>query len=422
MALWDFRSFWRTLVYFDAVPLLPQLRQLSGQAPAPNINFMNQAVLVIGGIHHLSQRIIKQLWQHGYQPRLLVDAAETKAAQSIFPQGVEIISGHLTALPPSAWQRVAAVIYCPATVQQSELDALVRLTNQHLPIASDLELFDFTDGRPENIQAWGAIDDVVMGGVSASNLQMGSNCAVFTGNISTENSGGFASIRTRNFEPALNLSNYQGLSLRLRGDGKRYKFFVRPGTQWDGLGYAYSFDTNRSMGNITNLRIPFSNLVPVQRAKTVPDAPPLDPSNIASLQIMLSKFEYDGGLNPNFRAGEFALELFSIGAYGDRLLPQLIIVAPGNSTVGNTTEPLAGSFKPYTRLHMAAVEDRPGGQTLDFDLKKPATGTVSSEDLAELCVQLLNIPTACNQTINVQELGQRGVNTWSNLVDKAVQS
>jgi hypothetical protein len=421
MALWDFRRFWQTLVYFEAVPLLPQLRQRSGQAPTTHPNLMNQAVLVIGGIHHLSQRVIKQLWQKGYQPRLLVDPIETQAAQRLFPQGVEIVSSTLASLPTSTWQRVSAVIYCPATVQQSELDALVQLTNQHLPISSDLELFDFTDARPQTIQAWGAIDDVVMGGVSASQLEISANCAVFTGSISTENSGGFASIRTRNFEPALDLSNYQGISLRVRGDGKRYKLFVRPGEQWDGLGYAYSFDTNSSMGNITNLRIPFSNLVPVMRAKTVPNSPPLDPSHIASLQIMLSKFEYDGGLNPNFRAGEFALELFSIGAYGDRILPQLIVVAPLNATVGNTTQPLAGSFKPYTRLQMGAVEDRPGGHNLDFDLKKPATGAVSSEDLAELCVQLLHIPTACNQTINVQELGQLGVNTWSSLVEKAVR-
>jgi hypothetical protein len=421
MAEWDFYSFWQTLVYFEAVPLLKQIRQLQGREIVTHHNFMKQAVLVIGGVDHLSQRVIKQLWQKGYQPRLVVSNAQRQQAQQLFPQGVEIVSGDLASLPVTTWQRIRAVIYCPETVQQKELDALVQLTNQHLPTSSDLELFDFTDIRPELTAVWGAIDDVVMGGVSASGLKMSSNCALFTGNISTENSGGFASIRTRNFQPALDLSNYQGISLRVRGDGKRYKLFLRPSEQWDGLGYAYSFDTNSSMGNITNLRIPFSNLVPVMRAKTVPTAPPIDPSSIASLQIMLSKFEYDGHLNPNFRAGDFALELFSIGAYGDRTLPQLIVVAPLTTTVGNTTQPLAGSCKPYTTLQMGVVVDRPGGQNLDFSLQELSTGSVSSEDLADLCVQLLNIPTACNQTINVQEIGQRGVNTWSNLVEKAVQ-
>jgi Complex I intermediate-associated protein 30 (CIA30) len=422
MAPWDLRSLWQTLVYFEAVPLLKQLHQLQGRAIDPHHNFMNQAILVIGGVDHLSQRVIRQLWQKGYQPCLLVPATELSIAHQLFPQGVEIVGGALSSIPSNIWQKVRAVIYCPTSVNQPELDALIQLTNQHLPTSSDLELFDFTLAQTPIAQTWGAVDDVVMGGVSASGLQMSTNCAIFTGNISTENSGGFASIRTRNFEPALDLSNYQGISLRIRGDGKRYKLFLRPGEQWDGLGYAYSFDTNGSMGNITNLRIPFSNLVPVMRAKTVPDAPPIDPSKISALQIMLSKFEYDGNLNPNFRAGDFALELFSIGAYGDRILPQLIVVAPSTTTTGNVTQPLAGSFKPYTILQMGDVVDRPGGQNLEFDLKKTANGSVSSEDLAELCVQLLNIPTACKQTINVQEIGQRGVNAWSNLVEKAVQS
>jgi Complex I intermediate-associated protein 30 (CIA30)/NmrA-like family len=422
MASWDLRSLWQTLVYFEAVPLLTQLRQLQGRIITPHHHFMNQTILVIGGVDHLSQRVIKQLWQKGYQPRLLVADPELAIAQQLFPQGVDIVSGDLNNLPASIWQQVRAVIYCPENVSQANLDRLVQLTNQHLPTSSDLEIFDFTATPPDIAPAWGAVDDVVMGGISSSSLQISSNCALFTGNISTENSGGFASIRTRNFEPALDLSNYQGISLRVRGDGKRYKLFLRTSAQWDGLGYAYSFDTNGSMGNMTNLRIPFSNLVPVMRAKTVPAAPPIDPSQIMALQIMLSKFEYDGHLNPNFRAGDFVLELFSIGAYGDRVLPQLIVVAPLTTTTGNLAQPLAGSLKPYTTLQMGVVVDRPGGQNLEFNLKELSTGSVSSEDLAELCVQLLNIPTACQQTINVQEIGHRGVNSWSNLVEKAVQS
>lgn len=34
-----------------------------------------------------------------------------------------------------------------------------------------------------------------------------------------------------------------------------------------------------------------------------------------AFQVMLSKFEYDGGLNPNFREGDFSLTLSSIEAY-----------------------------------------------------------------------------------------------------------
>ncbi|MGA1285387.1 MAG: CIA30 family protein, partial [Prochlorothrix sp.] len=64
------------------------------------------------------------------------------------------------------------------------------------------------------------------------------------------------------------------------------------------------------------VRIPFAELRPVFRARTVADAPPFDRANITSLQVMLSKFEYDGALNPRFEPGPFRLEIESIAAYG----------------------------------------------------------------------------------------------------------
>ena len=41
--------------------------------------------------------------------------------------------------------------------------------------------------------------------------------------VSEGGGGGFASVRTKNFEPALDLGAYEGLELRVRGDGQRYK-------------------------------------------------------------------------------------------------------------------------------------------------------------------------------------------------------
>ncbi len=136
---------------------------------------------------------------------------------------------------------------------------------------------------------------------------------MFTGDVSTANSGGFASVRTRNFEPPLNLSGYSGIVLRVKGDGLRYKFLVRDDDSWDSLGYSYSFDTIAD--EWTNIHIPFTQLIPVFRAKTVKDARPLNASHIRSFQLMLSKFEYDGELNPHFKPGEFHLLVGTIAVY-----------------------------------------------------------------------------------------------------------
>lgn len=174
-------------------------------------------------------------------------------------------------------------------------------------------LFDFTQNAFTQVQLWGALDDVVMGGISNSTFQIEGNQALFTGEVSTGNSGGFVSIRTRNFDPPLDLTGYAGLTLEVQGDGQRYKFFLRDQDGWDAIAYGYSFDTQAD--EWMTVQIPFSQLIPVFRAKTQPDATPFNPSTVRSLQLMLSKFEYDKALNPHFKTGPFYLRVRQIAAY-----------------------------------------------------------------------------------------------------------
>jgi Complex I intermediate-associated protein 30 (CIA30) len=48
---------------------------------------------------------------------------------------------------------------------------------------------------------------------------------------------GFTSVRTKNFDPTLDLGGYAGLTLRVLGDGQRYKCIIRSDTNWDGIAY-----------------------------------------------------------------------------------------------------------------------------------------------------------------------------------------
>jgi hypothetical protein len=181
------------------------------------------------------------------------------------------------------------------------------------PITSNENiLFDFSNPAMDIQNTWGALDDVVMGGVSDSGIRLENGVAVFSGNVSIANSGGFASIRTRNFDPALDLFNKAGIELRIKGDGNRYKFLIRDSDGWDSTGYSYSFDT--VAGEWITVQIPFDQTIPVFRAKSVPNAK-LAPEHIRSFQLMLSKFEYDGALNPRFNPGAFRLEILSIATY-----------------------------------------------------------------------------------------------------------
>lgn len=176
----------------------------------------------------------------------------------------------------------------------------------------DTLLFDFRT-IADLSSTWGAVDDVVMGGISASRIMPSSAGAVFTGNISTANSGGFASVRTRNFEPALDLSQASGFKLKLKGDGQRYKFLLRSDIGWDSVAFACAFDTIADIW--MTVEIPFADLKPVFRARTLPADVVPNLSKVRSLQLMLSKFEYDGALNPKFQPGKFSLLLESISTY-----------------------------------------------------------------------------------------------------------
>lgn len=173
-------------------------------------------------------------------------------------------------------------------------------------------IFDFREPTEDVLQLWGALDDVVMGGTSRSAVQMCPDGMVFTGTVSTANSGGFASVRTRNFDPALDLSQHSGIKLRVKGDGQRYKFFLRDSEAWDSVAYAYSFDTLAD--EWIDVSIPFAEMRPVQRARAVNHLP-LNTTRIYSLQVMLSKFEYDRALNPRFTPGEFRLGIETINVY-----------------------------------------------------------------------------------------------------------
>lgn len=181
------------------------------------------------------------------------------------------------------------------------------------PTPEGPNMFDFSQATEDQVACWGALDDVVMGGVSQSQFTLTEGVGRFTGVVSTDNSGGFASIRTRNFDPPLNLSGFQGLVLRVRGDGQRYKFFLRDSPGWDAIAYGYAFNT--TAGEWLSIPIPFSQLTPVFRAKRQPQAPALNPATICSCQLMLSKFEYDRELNPHFKPGSFYLDIATIRAF-----------------------------------------------------------------------------------------------------------
>ena len=91
-------------------------------------------------------------------------------------------------------------------------------------------LFFFEAGRQAS--GWEVINDGVMGGVSSSDFTLlPSLGAVFSGNVSLDNGGGFASVRSP--PVGQDLSEYDLFALRVRASGQRFKFNVRTDAELD---------------------------------------------------------------------------------------------------------------------------------------------------------------------------------------------
>ncbi len=166
------------------------------------------------------------------------------------------------------------------------------------PLAAEKTLFDFQ--TTTNTAAWQIVNDDVMGGVSTSRFELTNGLAVFRGEVSLENNGGFASARAL---PARHdLTGCDAFVLRVRGDGRRYKFTARTESGFDAPLYQCAFTTQR--GKWEGHRLAFKDFVPTLRGRVLSGEPPLDPAKITSVGFLIS----------DKQAGPFRIEVASIKA------------------------------------------------------------------------------------------------------------
>lgn len=161
-------------------------------------------------------------------------------------------------------------------------------------------LFDFSDATA--CTGWYAIDDRVMGGASGSVLRpSGSGTAVFSGTVSLDNNGGFASVRSP--ESEFHLGGCDGIELAVFGDGRGYKLNLRTA----GLPHdvRYQAAVQCAAGRWDTVRIPFRRFTPVLRGRPLADLPPVDPGNLRTVGFVIA----DG------REGSFRLEIRSVSGY-----------------------------------------------------------------------------------------------------------
>jgi len=143
-------------------------------------------------------------------------------------------------------------------------------------------LFDFSTAT--NASAWQIVNDDVIGGVSTRRFDVMNDVAMFRGEVSLENNGGFASVRS---SPARqNLAGLDPFVVRVRGDGRRYKFTVRIESGFDAPIYQCAFKTRR--GEWEEHRLALKDFVPTFRGRVLTDVAPLDPAKVVSVGFLVS--------------------------------------------------------------------------------------------------------------------------------------
>jgi len=80
--------------------------------------------------------------------------------------------------------------------------------------------FNIDFGTANNATDWTVIVDGVMGGRSTGTITYTENTLQFSGALSLENNGGFSQIRK--YTNSKDMSGYQTVEVRLKGDGRKY--------------------------------------------------------------------------------------------------------------------------------------------------------------------------------------------------------
>lgn len=137
----------------------------------------------------------------------------------------------------------------------------------------------------EAIRQWVAVNDNVMGGLSTGTASLtGDGCLHFSGKVSLENNGGFASIRTLPGE--FELGDFEGVRIRVKGDGRTYQFRIRTDDEYDGIAFKHDFSTSPDKWVIINL--PFASFEPTFRGRVLQGVKPLAASEIQQIGFLVA--------------------------------------------------------------------------------------------------------------------------------------
>ncbi|WP_119394519.1 CIA30 family protein [Salinibius halmophilus] len=148
--------------------------------------------------------------------------------------------------------------------------------------------------------AWQIVNDTVMGGRSSSGIEAIDDYIRFSGYLSLENNGGFASARKMIRVNANDPIN--GLELEVRGDGRQYQLRVQTDQNIGRASYAADFPTTANEWTSVTLRP--EDFYLTFRGLTFSDYPTIDFNRTQVISIFIT----------DKQTGPFQLDLKQISA------------------------------------------------------------------------------------------------------------
>lgn len=176
----------------------------------------------------------------------------------------------------------------------------------------DRMLFDFAG--EEVAKNWRTVNDGVMGGLSDGRFKINDQQQmVFYGNLSLQNNGGFASIRTRGAN--LGLERGDQIVVRVRGDGRKYNLDLYVPRNVGRYSFRKSFRTKKD--EWIEVSLPVEKFMASYRGRVFPQVK-LDPSQADGLGFILA----------DKRQGTFELEVDWVRVSSPQTATQAASVRP----------------------------------------------------------------------------------------------
>ena len=163
---------------------------------------------------------------------------------------------------------------------------IIFLTVMSLIMNGETVIFNFNS--PSTSGEWTTVNDVVMGGVSESKFEINSDStATFSGTVSPDNNGGFASARA---SLKNEFNDFEGVIIRVKGDGNIYSLRFRTDKNFDGISYQAKFKTDS--GEWKEYKIPLSDFKPTFRGRTLSNKPKLESKDIKQIGILIADKQF----------------------------------------------------------------------------------------------------------------------------------